>query len=36
MANIGGNVAETFYYYFLIRFSLYCFFHFYIYWKQPK
>jgi len=36
MGNIGGNVAKTFYYYFLIRFYLYCFFHFYIYWKQPK
>jgi len=25
MGNIEGNVAETFYYYFLIRFFLYCF-----------
>jgi len=35
MQNIGGNVAETFYYFFN-SFFLYCFFHFTIYWKQPK
>jgi len=36
MGNIGDNVAETFYYYFFNSFFLYCFFHFYIYWKELK